>query len=80
MAGVEDPLLSGRCFLTETVKDWGQYLRQDQDLEATAGVIKATKVGRPCGREDFVRQMEGLLNRRFMAFPRGRPRKKAEEG
>jgi hypothetical protein len=80
MAGVEeDQLLSGRCFLTETVKAWGQYLRQDPDREAIAGVIKATKIGRPCGKEDFVSQIEGLLNRRFTARPRGRPRKKEEE-
>jgi putative transposase len=73
ITGVADPVLAGRCFLSETVKDWGQYLRQDQDREATDGVIKATKIGRPCGSEDFVRQMEGLLNRRFTALPRGRP-------
>jgi putative transposase len=79
MAGVEDQLLSGRCFLTETVRDWGQYLGQDQDREATAGVIKATKNGRPCGKEDFVKQMEGLLNRQFMTPPPGRPLKKKEE-
>jgi len=78
-AGVVDQLLSGRCFLTETVKDWGQYLGQDQDREATAGVIKATKIGRPCGKENFVKQMEGLLNRRFTTLPRGRPRKKEKE-
>jgi len=76
---VADPLLSVRCFLTKTVKDWGQYLGQDQDREATAGVVKATKIGRPCGKEDFVKQMEGLLNRRFTARPRGRPWNKEEE-
>ncbi len=79
VAGVEDKILSGRCFLTETVKDWGQYLGQDQDREATAGIIKATKIGRPCGKEDFVRQIEGLLNRRFMTLPRGRPLKMEKE-
>jgi len=78
MAGVDDQVLSGRCFLTETVKDWGQYLGQDQDPEATTGVIKDTKIGRPCGKEDFVKQMEGLLNRRFTTLPRGRPRRRNE--
>jgi hypothetical protein len=37
MAGVEDPVLSGRCFLTETVKDWGQYLGQDP---SDAGLLR----------------------------------------
>jgi putative transposase len=78
MMGGDDQILSGRCFLTETVKDWGQYLGQDQDREATADVIKDTKVGRPCGKEDFVIQIEGLLNRRFTTLPRGRPRRRIE--
>ncbi len=79
MAGVEDHVLSGRCFLTETVKDWGQFLGQDEDSESTAGVIKATKIGRPCGKEDFVKQMEELLNRQFVTRHRGRPGKKQGE-
>ena len=76
ITGVRDRLLLGRCFLTETLKDWGRYLALDQDREATAGIIKATKTGRPCGKDDFVRQMEGMLKRRFTALPRGRPSKK----
>ena len=79
ITGIKDLVLSGDCFLTETVQDWGQYLREDRDREATDGVIKATNIGRPCGTEDFVKQMEGLLNRRFTILPRGRPWKKAEE-
>jgi putative transposase len=79
MTGVQDQVLSGRCFLTETVKDWGQYLGQDQDREATAAIVKATKIGRPCGKDDFVQQMEGLLDRRFTALPRGRRWKKEEK-
>jgi putative transposase len=79
ITGVEDPVLSGRCFLTETVEDWGQYLGQDPDRESTIGVIKATKIGRPCGNEDFVSQMEGLMNRRFAARPPDRPWPKKEQ-
>lgn len=78
ITGAGDPLLS-KCFLTDTVKDWGLYLgaaSDDQDLEAAADVIRATKVGRPCGEEGFVREMEGLLNRQLDYRPRGRPRKK----
>ena len=78
VTGAQDPILSGCCFLTETMKDWAKYLGEDQDREATDSVIKATKIGRPCGKEDFVKQMEGLLNRRLTASPRGRPWKKEE--
>ncbi|MDZ4165690.1 MAG: transposase [Smithellaceae bacterium] len=78
ITGVHDPVLSGRCFLTETVKDWARYLGEDPDREATSNVITATKIGRPCGKEDFVKQMERLLNRSLTTPPRGRPWKKEE--
>ena len=61
------------------VQDWAKYLGEDQDREAADSVIKATKIGRPCGNEDFVKRMEGLLNRQLTASPRGRPRKKGEK-
>ncbi len=80
VTGTHDPVLSGRCFLTETVKDWTKYLGEDQDREATDSVIKATRIGRPCGKENFVKQMEILLDRRLTAPPRGRPWKKEEPG
>lgn len=79
MTGAKDRLLSGRFFLTETVTDWGRYLGQDPDREATKGLIQATQTGRPCGGEDFVRHVEGLLERRFTTIPRGRPRKREKE-
>ena len=75
ITGEADPILSG-FFLSETVADWRQYLGQVHDQEATEGLIKATKIGRPCGGENFVKQMEGLLKRQFTALPRGRPCKK----
>jgi putative transposase len=75
----DDPVLSGRCFLTETVTDWASYLGADPDREATEGIIKATRSGRPCGREEFVQQIEGILHRRLAAPPRGRPRKQKED-
>jgi putative transposase len=79
ITGVHDPILSTRCFLNETIKDWARYLGMDSDQEATKYVIKATKNGRPCGSEDFVKQMERSLNRRLTARPRGRPWKNSEE-
>lgn len=75
LTGVRDPLLSGHCFLIETVQDWTKYLGEDQDREAAESLIKATKNGRPCGHEEFVKQIEELLDRRLTASPRGRPGK-----
>ena len=75
----DDPILSRRCFLTETLQEWARYLGEDRDREATESVIKATKSGRPCGQADFILQIESLLNRRLTAPPRGRPRKKQKQ-
>lgn len=79
ITGVHDPILSAGCFLNETIKDWARYLGTDSDQEATGHLIKATKIGRPCGGEDFVKKMEEFLDRRLTARPRGRPWKKEEK-
>lgn len=76
VTGAHDPILSARCFLNEAIADWARYLGTESDKEATESVIKATKNGRPCGDEGFVKQMEQSLNRTLTARPRGRPWKK----
>jgi putative transposase len=73
--GAHDRVLSTRCFLTERIEDWARYLGTESDREATESVIKATKVGRPCGSDDFVSAIEQSLNRQLTPRPRGRPRK-----
>jgi putative transposase len=73
VSGVMDPVLSGRCFLTETVSDWRQYLGMDRDSEAEAALVKATITGRPCGQAGFIRKMEQHLGRKLTFLPRGRP-------
>ncbi|HOD29400.1 MAG TPA: transposase [Syntrophales bacterium] len=73
--GGHDPVLAARCFLSETIGDWGRYLGADEDREATESVIRATKSGHPCGGDDFVRQIGQSLNRALTLRPRGRPRK-----
>lgn len=73
VTGVHDPVMSARCFLTETIGDWARYLGTDSDQEAMESVIKVTKIGRPCGGDDFVKQMEQCLNRPLTARRPGRP-------
>jgi hypothetical protein len=81
VSGVADPVMSGNCFLTETVRDWGQYLGEAPEPAVQYDIIKATATGRPCGGEAFVKKMETLLSRSFLSLPSGRPRikKSAEE-
>lgn len=81
IAGESNPVLSGRCFLTETVTDWRQYLGTGPgqgtgpDTNEETALIKATLTGRPCGGEDFVKDVEEHLGRILTPQPRGRPRK-----
>ncbi|MBU2027287.1 MAG: transposase [Pseudomonadota bacterium] len=74
VTGFSDPVLSGRCFLMETLKDWRQYLGEEKDPDAQKKVIEATNSGHPCGADVFVRQMEAVIGRRFIPRPAGRPR------
>ena len=74
VSGTADPVLSGNCFLTETVRDWGEYLAEAPATAVQDDIIKATATGRPCGGEAFVKQMETLLSRSFVPLPSGRPR------
>jgi len=66
-------VLSGLCFLDETVRDWKEYLQEPPDAEAQTGLFKATRTGRPCGDKEFVAQLEDRLGRRFVPLPCGRP-------
>jgi len=77
IAGEKNPVLSGRCFLLETVADWRQYLGTGAGPggEEEATIIKATLTGRPCGREDFIKGVEERLGRTLTPQQRGRPRK-----
>jgi len=73
LTGVADGVLSGLCFLDETVRDWKEYLQEPPDAEAQTGLFKATRTGRPCGDKEFVAQLEDRLGRRFVPLPCGRP-------
>jgi putative transposase len=73
VTGIADPVLSGRRFLVETIRDWKQYLAEAPKQAAGTKLIKSTKTGRPCGEDDFITRVEALLSRRFVNLPPGRP-------
>jgi len=81
VTGIADPVLSGRCFLVETIGDWKQYLAEAPNQEAGRKLVKSTTTGRHCGDDNFVTRLEAILGRRFATLPPGRPfaRKKEEE-
>jgi putative transposase len=73
ISGENNPVLSGCCFLTETVADWRQYLGTGPDSAEDTTIIKATLTGRPCGGEGFIKDVEERLGRKLTPQPRGRP-------
>ena len=73
VARTVDPVLSGSCFLEQTILDWKAFLLESQDTDAQDSLLKSTKTGRPCGTSDFVAQLEDQLGRRFVTLPPGRP-------
>ena len=48
---------------------------EEDDDKLVRNIRQKTKTGRPCGDEDFIRKLEGLIGRRLRILPAGRPRK-----
>lgn len=52
-------------------------MQMENDDKAVINSIKQnTRASRPSGDESFIKNIEDLLERRFMTLPRGRPLKK----
>jgi putative transposase len=60
----------------EEIGDWLGYLMEGDDDKLIQKIRQNTKTGRPCGGEDFIKKIEGLIGRRLRTLPRGRPRKR----
>ena len=67
-------LLLGDIHRYMEVEDWKNYLCQADDKKIISAIIKNTSTGRPSGSVAFVSRLEGVLNRRLRALPRGRPK------
>jgi putative transposase len=73
--GVSDQVLSGDCYLTGRIQDWGAYLEEREDEVLMQAIRDNTRTGRPCGDDRFIGKVEEALGRRLVAMPRGRPRR-----
>ncbi len=70
-----DLLLAEESWLAPEERDrYVQFLR-DEDEKTDAGIRRATRTGRPFGSEEFIDQMEQILNQRLRPKSPGRPRK-----
>jgi len=52
------------------------FLPESDDNIVINNIRQNTNTGRLCGDESFIKNIEGLLERRLTALPRGRPRKR----
>jgi putative transposase len=73
--GESDPVMRNGCFLKSEIADWRAYLAARGDEPVLIRTWQSLKTGRPAGEESFVRGLEGIVGRRLLALPRGRPRK-----
>jgi len=71
-----DPILSRDCPLVKEIRDWLEYLKEEDDKVMVDKIRSSTRTGRPCGDDGFMSRMEGLLGRQLKALSRGRPFKK----
>jgi putative transposase len=67
------PLLSPFS-LEASIKDWAEYLREEDDPEDVEMFQRHELTGRPMGSEDFVKRLETLTGR--VLTPRSKGRKK----
>jgi len=59
------PLLSKDCYLEQEIKDWQVYLGERDDEQLGKDKMKSSMTGRPCGDDEFIRSIEGLLGRKL---------------
>ena len=70
-----DPVLSGNCYLTEHIQDWLLYLEKREDDVMVNTIRNNSRTGRPCGDDDFIQTIEGIVGRKLKAMPKGRSKK-----
>ena len=63
-----DPSLSEDCYLKEEIKDWQVYLSKKDDEQLVKDIRNSLMTGRPCGDDEFIQSIEGLLDRKLPAY------------
>ena len=72
--GQKDPLLSTDFPPVGVIPDWSEWLKTEEQQHSDA-IRQRSHTGRPCGSENFLEQLEGLLNRVVRPQKAGRKRK-----
>jgi len=66
--GELDPILSKDSPLVKEIRDWLEYLKEEDDKVMVNEVRSSTRTGRPCGDDSFISRMDGLLERQLNDF------------
>ncbi len=69
-------ILSGKCYLSEDIKNWRKYLRESEGSALVETIKKNALTGRPCGDDRFIAKLERKFKKRLHPLAHGRPRKK----
>ncbi len=76
--GEADPLVAERENVL-AISNWAAWLEGKEDRDANQFLRDCTSTGRPCGQEDFVKQIERELHRDFTRKKPGPKPKVTEE-
>lgn len=76
IAGRDDPLVRTAPVAGRIACEPSAFFESDVGEEDLRGLRDATRMGRPLGAEDWLRQVEAASGRALSARPRGRPPKK----
>ena len=68
-------MLSEDCYLDKEIRDWQVYLDKREDEQLVRDIRQGSMTGRPCGDDEFIQSIEGLLGRKLPALPWGKPLK-----
>ena len=70
-----DILLCKESYLSKDIPDWGLYLMVNEDTDSIECIRAKTRLGHPCGENNFMKKLEKKLGRKLNNNKRGRPRK-----
>ena len=75
ITGINDPLLYATPWLSPQERSaYAEFVR-DEDEEADSAIRRTTRTGRPYGTDQFIDQLEFLLNQQLRPVKPGRPPK-----
>lgn len=74
----ESPFRLGELFkiIDMSYASWRQFIDSEEDEKTLDNIRKHTLTGRPLGSITFIEELEKIFNRKLVALPRGRPKKK----